>query len=100
MNFVQRRKPLETLEIVLLSLGVGLIVITLVMALATPTPTTFQIWVFRVNMALGAACIGALIPGFIELSGTIGEIAIRAGGAIALFLVVYLINPPASVVDL
>jgi hypothetical protein len=48
---------------------------------------------------LGAANLGAIIPGFINFTGNIGEIAIRAGGAIALFLVVYLINPPTKVVE-
>jgi hypothetical protein len=51
-------------------------------------------------LALGAACLGAIIPGFIELDGTIMEVGIRAGGAIALFLVVYLLNPPEAVINL
>ena len=58
---------METLEIVLLSLGLIIAVTTLVMAVRIPQPTVFQLWVFRVILALGVACIGAVIPGFINL---------------------------------
>ena len=36
-------------------------------------------------MALGGACIGAIIPGFIEFTSQINEIALRAGGALHYF---------------
>lgn len=88
---------MNTLEIVLLTVGLVLIFVTLIMALIIPKPSVFQFWVFRVIMALGGACIGAIIPGFIEFTSQINEIALRAGGAIALFLVIYLINPPTYV---
>jgi len=90
---------MKTLEIVLLTTGLVLIIATLVMSLIIIKPTVFQLWVFRVIMALGGSCLGAIIPGFIEFSGQMNEIALRAGGAIALFLVIYLINPPGLVKD-
>ena len=90
---------MEALEIILISLGIAIVVTTLIMALKILEPTVFRLLVFRVIMALGAACLGAIIPGFINLVGELGEITIRAGGAIALFLVVYLINPPSNVRD-
>lgn len=86
------------IEIVFLLIGGLTIITTLVLAIKIPQPTVFQFWVFRVITALGSAFLGAVIPGFVELDGSIGEIAIRAGGAIALFLVVYLLNPPKAVV--
>ena len=88
---------MKTLEIVLLILGVVLIVVSLIVALIIPKPSVFQFWVFRVIMGVGGACIGAIIPGFVEFTSQINEIALRAGGAIALFLVIYLINPPTYV---
>ena len=90
---------MEIMEIVFLSLGVVIIITSLVMAIKVPQPTVFQLWVFRVVTALGASFLGAVIPGFIELDGSIGEVVIRASGAMALFLVVYLVNPPKSVKD-
>ena len=89
---------METLDIVLLSMGIVIIITVVIMAVKIPQPTVFQFWVFRVLLSLGAADLGSIIPGFINFTGNIGEIAIRAGGAIALFLVVYLINPPSKVV--
>ena len=88
---------MEAIEIIFISLGIALVVTLLMIALKIPKPTVFQLWVFRVIMALGAAFLGAIIPGFIELSGKWDEIAIRAGGALALFLVVYLIPTPEIV---
>lgn len=88
---------METLEIVLLSLGILLIGVGLVLALIRPNPTPFQLWAFRVVMSLGAACLGSILPGFVELDGKLGELVIRAGGAIALFLLLYLVNPPKSI---
>ena len=88
---------MELLTIVLLSLGIIIIAATLVLALKVPLPTTFQLWVFRVLMGLGAACLGAVIPGFIEFGGNVGELAVRSGGAIALFVMIYLISPPPFV---
>lgn len=90
---------METLEIILLSVGLALVIVTLVMALMIPKPSVFQLWVFRVIMALGGASLGAIIPGFIEFNSEMNEIALRAGGAVALFLVIYLMNPPTYVKD-
>jgi predicted signal transduction protein with EAL and GGDEF domain len=60
----------------------------LVVSHLSPNPTDSQWFVFRVTIALAAACIGAVIPGWIS----IGLPAIRAGGAIALFVLVYWFN--------
>jgi len=47
--------------------------------------------VIRVALALGAAGIGASVPGFLEVAVSSG---IRAGGAVAIFVIVYWFNPP------
>ena len=87
----------STLTIILLILGIIILTTIIIIALKIPDPTAFQLWTFRIIAGLGAACLGAIIPGFVELGGDIGEIAIRAGGAIALFIIIYLINPPTIV---
>ena len=70
--------------------GISFIVIMLVIALGVPNPTDFQIFVFRIVLALAAAGVAAMIPGFInvEVSSTI-----KAGGAIAIFVIIYFFNP-------
>ncbi len=80
----------------LVAIGVGLVLVMLVIAFLIPDPTSFQLLVFRVILALGAAGVGALIPGFIELKY---RDWIRAGGAAAFFALVYLINPPELIHD-
>jgi len=75
--------------------GVVFVVVLLALAVAIPSPTPFQYTVFRVVLALAAAGVAAMVPGFLEV-----EVAgwIRAGGALAVFVVVYFYNPAALVV--
>lgn len=74
--------------------GIAFLTILLVIALAIPYPTRFQLLVFRVILALAAAGLGAVIPGFINIDlAFAAKTAIRAGGAIALFVIIYFFNP-------
>lgn len=88
---------MDTLTIIMLIMGIIIIATVIVISLKIPNPTNSQFWIWRVITSLGAACIGAVIPGFVEIDGSINEIVIRAGGALALFLVVYLMNPPERI---
>lgn len=74
--------------------GLFFVLTLLGLAVFVPSPTDAQFFVFRVVLALAAAGIGAIIPGLIEVSVSI---YVRAGGAIALFVLVYLFNPPGLV---
>lgn len=76
--------------------GVVFITVMLVLSVAVPYPTDFQLLTFRVTLALAAGGVAAMIPGFmsVEISNYI-----RAGGALAAFVVVYFINPPALTVQ-
>lgn len=74
--------------------GVILVVAMFVLAIAIPNPTPFQITFFRIILSLAVAGVATMIPGFIELSLS-GRI--RAGGALAIFVLVYLINPASFV---
>jgi len=73
--------------------GVVFVVAVLVAAVVFPDPSAFQYLVFRWVMSLAAAGVGAVLPGFLMIEGTIGKFAIRSGGAVALFVVVYFLNP-------
>jgi hypothetical protein len=66
------------------------VVALLVLAIAFPNPTPFQYNVFRIILALAAAGFAATIPGFISVE--IGT-WLRAGGALAVFAIVYFYNP-------
>jgi len=69
--------------------GAIFLVVILLIAVLHPNPTDFQLLVYRVALALAAAGVGAVMPGTINVSGFL-----RAGGAIVLFVIVYLLNPP------
>ncbi|MBX2827986.1 MAG: hypothetical protein KTR22_07475 [Flavobacteriaceae bacterium] len=52
--------------------------------------------IIRVIVALAAACISIALPGFVELetkSESRNAPLIKAGGALAVFVIVYLFNP-------
>lgn len=59
-----------------------------------PNPTAFQYTIFRSVLSLAAAGVAAMIPGFITISVSTW---LRAGGALAVFAVVYFYNPAAMV---
>src|SRR5258707_7916348 len=66
----------------------------LVMRIWSPHPTVTQWFIFRVVLALAAGGVGALIPGLIRVQA--GPY-VRAGGALALFVLVFWFNPPKLV---
>ena len=72
--------------------GVVFVAVLLLIAIKIPRPTPFQYTVFRIVLALAAAGVAAFIPGLIgvEMSS-----AIKAGGAMAVFVIVYFYSPAA-----
>lgn len=70
--------------------GVAFVITLLALAVLFPEPSDFQYVVFRIVLALAAAGVAAFIPGFIEVKI---ETWLRAGGAMAVFVVVYFFSP-------
>jgi hypothetical protein len=81
---------MEASLIAVFAFGVVFIVTLLVLAIAFPEPTPFQYTVFRIVLALAAAGVAALIPGFMELNIAAW---LKAGGAMAVFAIVYFYSP-------
>lgn len=75
--------------------GVVFVVAILIIAFFRPNPTPFEYTVFRIIIALAAAGVGAILPGFLDISF---KNWLRAGGALALFVVVYFFAPAAPTV--
>jgi hypothetical protein len=70
--------------------GVVFVVTLLVLAIKFPRPTAFQYMVFRVILAIAVAGIAPFIPGLLQVeAGT----SVKAGGAIAVFVIVYFFSP-------
>lgn len=89
MNEVAKAGSWE--KVAAFAFGVFFILVLLSLAIFIPRPTDFQIFIFRVTLALAAAGIGAVVPGFISVKA--GPF-VRAGGAIALFVLIFWFNPP------
>jgi hypothetical protein len=70
---------------------VGLAVFLLVRNQPIADPKLF--FVFRVVLSLSAATLGASIPGFLNLRLSGGGLLVRAGGALALFVLTFVYTP-------
>lgn len=79
--------------------GVIFVTALLSIAIVFPEPTPFQYQVFRIILALACAGVAAVIPGLLDLrTDSLMGLVIRAGGALAVFVLVYLVNPAQLVV--
>jgi hypothetical protein len=86
--------------IVAFSFGVIFLIALLVIAIVIPNPTAAQYKVFRIVLSIAAAGAAAMVPGFlnIEFNPTTGFL-VRAGGALAVFVIVYFFNPASLVAN-
>lgn len=83
-----------TFDLALIAIsGVVFVAACVMLAIRFPEPTPFQLFVFRTVLALSAAGAAAAIPGFLSVTMNLSGFAIRAGGALAVFLIVYRLNP-------
>jgi hypothetical protein len=70
--------------------GVIFLSAILILAVFIPQPSDFQYQVFRIVLALAAGGVGAVIPGILNVN--IPKV-LTAGGALAVFAVVYFYSP-------
>lgn len=70
--------------------GVGFLVALLVLAIFFPNPSPFQYFVFRSVLSLAASGFATMLPGFLEVKFAKW---LRATGAVAIFVIVYFLNP-------
>lgn len=84
-----------SIEIVLAFVfGVAFLITLIIIAVFIHNPTPFQDRVFRIVLALSASGIAANLPGFLNIDLNSGKgIVIGAGGAIAVFVIVYFFTP-------
>lgn len=80
-----------------LVIGVFFAIIILLLAIFIPSPTPTQFFVFRGVFAVSLAAIAAIIPGLLNVESRFQKLYIRATGAIAVFVIVWFLNPPSLV---
>lgn len=87
-------EPVTTQIIIASAFGVTFVAALIILAIKFPDPTPFQYNIFRIVLSLAASGVATTIPGFIniEVNPTTGFL-IRAGGAIAVFVIVFFFNP-------
>lgn len=84
-------------KIAIFVFGIIFISILLAMAYVDPNPTESTYATTKTILALSAAGIGAIIPGFIDIKM---KGFLRAGGAMALFCIVYFFQPKQIITDI
>jgi hypothetical protein len=89
----------------ILAYSFGCIFVAAILALVVfiPKPTTEQFEIFKLVIALAAGGVAAVIPGLLDLHMRLGlsttqQSAIRAGGALAVFLIAFFYSPAHWVV--
>jgi len=80
-----------------LVIGVVFALIILVSAIFIPSPTPTQFFIFRGVFAISLAAIAAIIPGLLNVESRFQKFSVKATGAIAVFFIVWALNPPALV---
>jgi hypothetical protein len=81
-----------------LTAGVGVIfiLISVLLIILYPNPSPAQYQVFKIVLALACAGFAAAIPGAIDVG--VGH-AVRAGGAMAVFVIIYFFSPAGMMVN-
>jgi hypothetical protein len=74
--------------------GIAFLIILLAIAIFVPDPTEFQIFIFRTVLALAGGAFATIVSGFIHIHVKWQKFAIRAGAGLAVFVIIYLLNPP------
>jgi hypothetical protein len=81
-------------RLVALIFGVIFVAAILALAIVFPQPSPFQYLVFRIVLSIAAAGFVSMTPGFLEI--TVSN-WLRAGGALAVFAVIFFWNPASLV---
>lgn len=76
--------------------GCIFLMVLLLIAVLIPNPTPSQYITFQTILALSAAGVAGILAGFIEVESKLKTISIKAGGALAVFIVTYLLTPAAQ----
>lgn len=74
--------------------GIIFLLLLIGIALFIPEPSEFQIFIFRTVLGLAAGAFVTIISGFIHIDVRWQKLTLRAGAGLAVFVVIYLINPP------
>lgn len=91
----EQDKGILKLDIIIpLIIGVFLLFLCILLVILFHPPNPFQLFLIRTVLALASAGIATSIPGLIGVEINLPGVAVRALGALAIFILVYRVNPP------
>jgi hypothetical protein len=88
--------PTRRLEVALaFTFGCVALAAVLWLAFRAETLSQEQFEILRIVLALAGGGVGAVIPGFLDVNlKPNAKLAVRAGGALAVFVILYFFSPP------
>ena len=69
--------------------GITFLCLIMLIAIFIPAPSEFQMYVFRIALALSAAGVAAMLPGILNVESKM----VKASGALGMFVLIFLGNP-------
>ncbi len=90
----RHQTPTRWLELLAFGFGCAALTAVLWLAFRGSDLNERQFEILRIVLALAGGGVGAVIPGFLDLNiNSRGKLALRAGGALAVFVVLYFWSP-------
>lgn len=80
-------------RIVAVAFGILFVAIMLGIAIIFPNPTPWQHLTFKAVLALAAAGVAVTLPGALDVEWPTSSLIVRAGGPLAVFLLVFFFAP-------
>jgi hypothetical protein len=80
-----------------LVVGIMFALIILFLVVFIPNPTPSQFFFFRGLFAISLAAVAVIIPGLLNVESRFNKFSVKASGAIAVFILVWMLNPPALI---
>ena len=87
------------LRIVALFVGAAILLSSMTLVFANPVANTTQAWVIRAAVSLSGGLVAMGMLGFLQIGVKILSYTIKAGGPLAVVVLLYTINPPDSLAE-
>lgn len=94
-----KHKPILWEKIAGFVFGILFVCAILTLNVFIPHPSLSQQETFKIVLALSAAGFGGVLAGFLNVKGEFAKFSVRAGGALALFFVVFFLSPSTPSVN-
>lgn len=87
------------LRIVALLVGTAILLSSMILVFVDPVADTTQAWIIRAAVSLSGGLVVMGMLGFLQIGLTIANYTIKAGGPMAVVVLLYMTNPPDTLAE-